>query len=99
MEENGNSSEDTNVKVAVRCRPFNAKEKSSGEVSCVKITSDHITLTDPRGNGEEHSFAFDIIFDQDSLQTTVWDAIGVPTLTKAFNGYNGTIFAYGVSRL
>lgn len=86
--------EDTNIRVAVRCRPFNSKEKGNGEESCIKIGSDHVVLTNPNGL-EEHSFAFDFIFDQDSEQSMLWDSIGDPILSKAFLGFNGTIFAYG----
>jgi hypothetical protein len=53
--------EDTNVRVAVRCRPFNGKEKANNEVSCVKMFDDHLILTNPNGAGEEHSFAFDLV--------------------------------------
>jgi kinesin family protein 1/kinesin family protein 3/17 len=96
--EDPSNREDTNVRVAVRCRPFNTKEKNNGEVSCVRIETDHIVLVDPHQGGEEHSFAFDVIFDENSLQTSLWDSIGIPILNKAFNGYNGTIFAYGVRK-
>lgn len=87
--------EDTNIKVAVRCRPFNTKEKNNNEGSCVRITSSQITLTNPDVPSEEHSFGFDILFDQDSRQEEVWEQIGDPILMKAFSGFNGTIFAYG----
>ena len=91
MEEIG----DANVRVAVRCRPFNSIEKANGEASCVTIHKDRIVLVNPSNPSDEQSFAFDLIFDQASYQTSVWDAIGAPILAKAFEGYNGTIFAYG----
>lgn len=86
---------DSNVRVAVRCRPFNSTEKANNEASCVTIFEDKIVLRNPNNLNDEQSFAFDLIFDQNSYQTSVWDAIGAPILTKAFDGYNGTIFAYG----
>lgn len=86
---------DTNVLVAVRCRPFNSKEKASNEPSCVRIHSDQITLVNPIPNGEDHNFGFDLIFDENSKQEDVWKEVGLPILNKALNGYNGTIFAYG----
>lgn len=61
MEENNNTSEDTNVRVAVRCRPFNNKEKLSQEQSCVSIVNgDTIILTNPYDSNEQHNFAFDL---------------------------------------
>lgn len=86
------TSEATNIRVAVRCRPFNSREKNLGAVSCVKYSDSQLTLTDP-SSGETHNFGFDILFDQNSLQTSVWDKIGAPILDKSFLGFNGTIFA------
>jgi hypothetical protein len=95
MEEPTNSLEDTNVRVAVRCRPFSTKEKGNNEVSCVKISPDRVVLTNPVGSGEDHSFAFDLVYDENSTQHAVWQHVGTPILEKALAGYNGTIFAYG----
>lgn len=89
------NSEDTNIRVAVRCRPFNTKEKQNNEKSCVRIQKDQVVLINPSGNNEEHSFAFDIVVDENWTQESVWEMLGLPTLNKAFSGYNGTIFAYG----
>jgi kinesin family protein 1/kinesin family protein 3/17 len=95
MEEPTNNEEETTVRVAVRCRPFNSKEKANGETSCVKIYSDQVVLVNPANSSEEHSFAFDMVIDENSTQESVWVNVGVPILNKAFSGYNGTIFAYG----
>lgn len=95
MEEPVGSEEETTVRVAVRCRPFNSKEKANGEASCVRIYSDQVVLVNPANSSEEHSFAFDLVIDENATQESVWVNVGVPILNKAFNGYNGTIFAYG----
>lgn len=79
----------TNVQVAVRCRPFSTKEKNNGEVSCVRITDSHITLTNPSNSADEHNFAFDVLIDENWAQESVWTKIGTPMLEKAFAGYNG----------
>ena len=90
-----NNIRDANVRVAVRCRPFSSTEKANGEGCCVSIFEDSIVLVNPSNHSDEQSFAFDLVFDQNSHQSTVWNAIGAPILSKAFDGYNGTIFAYG----
>ena len=77
---------DNNVRVAVRCRPFNTKEKNANEVSCVKITKEHVTIINPAGTGEEYNFGFDYIYNVDCKQDDVWTNIGVPILDKALNG-------------
>ena len=82
----------TNVKVAVRCRPFNSRETAVGDTGCIRFMEGQLVMTNP-ATGEDVPFAFDIIFDQDSTQVSVWEAIGKPTLDKAFAGFNGTIFA------
>jgi kinesin family protein 1/kinesin family protein 3/17 len=89
----GEDNEDTNVRVAVRCRPMNSRETAMGTANCVQISATDLTITGP--GGDDHSFRFDIILGEDSLQTQLWDHIGTPILEKAFSGYNGTIFAYG----
>lgn len=87
---------DTNVRVAVRFRPLNDRERAINDTSCAQINGNQIALSHAAANAsDEKNFAFDFIFDENSLQTEVWDAIGVPILAKAFSGYNGTIFAYG----
>ena len=85
---------DTNVRVAVRCRPFNSREKAMADMSkCISIKGEQVVIIGP--TGEEHSFAFDYVFDDNSTQPEVWQDVGLPILEKAFCGYNGTIFAYG----
>lgn len=89
------SSGDTNVRVAVRFRPLNEREKSINDVSCVTIEHTHVSINSQHVNVDEKNFGFDFVFDDDSEQTAVWTSIGEPILEKAFAGYNGTIFAYG----
>lgn len=95
VEDNGESNLDTNIKVAVRCRPLNSKERVNGEQTCVKVYPDQIILTNPDNKTEEHSFAFDLVFPDDISQEEVWCKVGQPILGKAIAGYNSTIFAYG----
>ena len=45
--------------------------------------------------GQMREFSFDYTYDDDSIQQTVYDNLGAPLLNKAFEGWNGTIFAYG----
>lgn len=87
--------QDTNVRVAVRVRPLSKKELGNNESPIIKIISDNVVITNPNGSGEEHSFAFDLIYDENTHQGSLMTDIGAPILSKAFAGYNGTIFAYG----
>merc|ERR1719183_895921 len=54
-----------------------------------------VTLNDPSDHDEPTTFAFDIVFGLNILQSQIYEAVGRPALLKTFEGYNGTIFAYG----
>lgn len=84
--------EDTNVRVAVRCRPLSSKEANEKSCCFIDNSAGQLVLKNQLSQ-EEHSFAFDLLFDEKSTQEQVWTSVGDPTLEKAFNGYNGTIFA------
>lgn len=82
--------EDTNVRVAVRCRPFNDREKRMPDMAqCVHMANGQLRIAGP--TGEEHSFGFDYMFGENSTQDQVWDSLGAPILEKAFSGYNGIV--------
>ncbi len=95
IDDHGEANVDTNIKVAVRCRPLNSKERNNGEPTCAKIYPEQIVLINPDNKTEEHSFAFDLVFPEDVTQEEVWLKVGQPILGKAISGYNSTIFAYG----
>ncbi|CAM9250349.1 unnamed protein product, partial [Ectocarpus fasciculatus] len=85
----------TNVRVAVRFRPFNAREKAMNDTDCILVDGSQVTLNANVSGNDNKNFAFDFVFQENCLQSEVWEAIGDPILAKAFSGYNGTIFAYG----
>ena len=96
--EKGSSSEaPSSVMVAVRCRPQNQREKDQNEAKIVTIKENGYAavqrIDDPGAAPRE--FNFDYTYDDDSLQSTVYQNLGAPLLDKAFHGWNGTIFAYG----
>lgn len=49
------------VKVAVRVRPFNQKERDHGARLCIAMDGQTTTLTDPR-TGSTRDFSFDFSF-------------------------------------
>jgi kinesin family protein 3/17 len=85
------------VKVAVRCRPFNKREKDKKCEPCVKIDGKNkqITLTSSDAKNPPKSFTFDHVYGADSLQTNVYDEVAFPLVESVISGFNGTIFAYG----
>eukprot|EP00039_Didymoeca_costata_P016630 m.300660 g.300660 ORF g.300660 m.300660 type:complete len:1171 (+) comp16422_c0_seq10:196-3708(+) len=94
---------DTKVKVAVRVRPFNRRERDMGESSVVTM---HDTQTILSGtmtkDGKDKIFNFDhSIWSHDAgdphfqNQDQVFQALGSDVLDNVFSGYNACIFAYG----
>eukprot|EP00762_Andalucia_godoyi_P002744 ANDGO_04515.mRNA.1 Osmotic avoidance abnormal protein 3 len=83
-----------NVKVAVRTRPFNQREKDMNAEVCLKVEGDTVFISNP-SNGKEEGFTFDHAYWIDSPQESVYNDLGRPILDKALEGYNSTIFAYG----
>jgi kinesin family protein 1/kinesin family protein 3/17 len=87
-------SEVGNVVVAVRCRPMSSKELGEGQTPIATFPpgGEQVTL---ESKGEPHNYQFDHVFSPTVTQDHIFDTLGVPLLSKAFDGYNSTIFAYG----
>ncbi|CAJ1077200.1 kinesin-like protein KIF13B isoform X1 [Xyrichtys novacula] len=105
-----NSINDSNVKVAVRVRPMNRREKDLKTKCVVEMEGNqtilHPAITnmnkgDPRS--QPKSFAYDYCFwsmdetqtDKFAGQDVVFQSLGESLLDNAFMGYNACIFAYG----
>ncbi|PKS07716.1 hypothetical protein jhhlp_006324 [Lomentospora prolificans] len=100
-----------NIKVVVRCRPFNGRELDRGAKCIVEMKDNQTILTPPpdhdkTAKGAKDSgakvFAFDKSywsFSRDAPnyagQSNLFDDLGKPLLDNAFQGYNNCIFAYG----
>ncbi|XP_048589279.1 kinesin-like protein KIF3A [Nematostella vectensis] len=88
-----------NVRVVVRCRPLNEKEKGSGCKMCVNVDegTGSIAVTPPGGRSSEppKKFTFDRVFNVDCKQTDVYTDAARGIVESVLEGYNGTIFAYG----
>jgi len=98
------------VKVGVRVRPFNSREKaliSSGGseatslILTVKEETNQIVLSHPSAlnnnptSSNLKSFTFDHVFGINGNQEEVFQALGQDLLSSAFEGYNACLFAYG----
>ncbi|CAG9327391.1 unnamed protein product [Blepharisma stoltei] len=87
--------ENDNVKVAVRVRPQNTKERedfSGNRCLEVDISSNKITLD---SKPTPKPFIYDFVGDEDITQEEIFEVIGMPIASSCLAGYNGTIFAYG----
>jgi len=94
---------DLNVRVAVRTRPMSSTELARGCLSCIttlqakhQIQIENLTMKNGRNSSESAKlFTFDHAYDESSLQQEVYTDLGAPLVSRALDGYNGTIFAYG----
>uniref|UniRef100_A0A674KAE3 Kinesin-like protein n=1 Tax=Terrapene triunguis TaxID=2587831 RepID=A0A674KAE3_9SAUR len=86
------------VKVIVRCRPMNEREKA---LSCKAVVS----LDSPRGqcfiqnpgatDEPPKQFTFDGAYYESHNTEQIYNEIAYPLVEGVTEGYNGTIFAYG----
>ncbi|XP_017343033.1 kinesin-like protein KIF3B isoform X4 [Ictalurus punctatus] len=88
------------VKVVVRCRPMNEKERASNfeRVVSMDVKLGQIVVRNPRsGFTHEHPkvFTFDSVYDWNSKQVDLYDETFRPLVDSVLLGFNGTIFAYG----
>ncbi|KAM0340097.1 hypothetical protein ACHAPU_010670 [Fusarium lateritium] len=95
-----------NIKVVVRCRPFNSREIERNAQCIIEMKGNQTVITAPDGKGVKDggpkAFAFDRSywsFNKDDPnyagQSNLFDDLGQPLLDNAFQGYNNCIFAYG----
>ena len=103
VSEQVDSSDSGHIRVAVRVRPPNQREREqegcSGAV-CVSVpvsqsSSCSVISKDIKSDGESFSFSFDIAFGMECTQLDVFEAIGVDIVHYAFQGFNASLFAYG----
>jgi kinesin family protein 3/17 len=94
-----------NVKVAIRVRPFNRREKDLGAKEIVEIGDEgkSIGITDPSKPADKpaeakKTYFFDHVYGAETPQSDVYSQLARPIVDQALKGYNGTIFAYGQVR-
>ncbi|XP_036703145.1 kinesin-like protein KIF3A isoform X3 [Balaenoptera musculus] len=86
------------VKVVVRCRPLNDREKSMCYRQAVGVDEMRGTITVHKtdsSNEPPKTFTFDTVFGPESKQLDVYNLTARPIIDSVLEGYNGTIFAYG----
>ena len=95
-----------NIKVVVRCRPMNSRERNRGASNLIEFVDDKQLVLQPPSDGDSREnskatkkksmpFSFDRAYDENTEQDTLFQYIGVELLQHAFNGFNTCVFAYG----
>ncbi|KAI3785093.1 hypothetical protein L1987_44205 [Smallanthus sonchifolius] len=86
-----NSPENCNVKVALHIRPLLRHERQNGGEECLDVVPGTAQVL--KGS---HSFIFDHVYGGGgSPSGNMFEECAVPLLDALFQGYNGTIIAYG----
>ncbi|CAL8252936.1 unnamed protein product [Merluccius merluccius] len=93
--------ENSAVTVAVRVRPFSAREKTEKAPQVIFMKDQQTVVQHPLSK-QSHSFTYDFSFssvDQGdpgfACQQTVYRTLARPLLERAFEGFNTCLFAYG----
>ena len=91
----------SSIKVTVRVRPFNQRERDRNATSIIEMQGDTTRITNPT-TFKHNTFTFDYSFwshnPEDAhfaTQDMVYANIGNDMIAHAFDGYNVCIFAYG----
>ncbi|QDZ25159.1 kinesin [Chloropicon primus] len=87
------------VKVVVRCRPLSQGEVGDGKKGIVNIDTKlgQIAIKNPKLEEKEpaKNFTFDIVYNWNTEQITLYQETASPIVDSCLEGYNGTIFCYG----
>ncbi|CCD12634.1 unnamed protein product, partial [Trypanosoma congolense IL3000] len=86
-----------NIKVLVRCRPLNEKEKAQGYKPSVELDLTENTVTVQSPVGEPDRWTFDAVINNTFTQKDIFQQFILPLVDSVLDGFNATVFAYGQS--
>ncbi|RKP12964.1 kinesin heavy chain [Piptocephalis cylindrospora] len=84
-----------NIKVVCRFRPQNKREIAEGGNPIVEVDDEGQSVRIDNGSDIKQDFVFDRIFPMGTPQAEIFEYGIRETVDDVFNGYNGTVFAYG----
>lgn len=89
------------IRVAVRKRPMNTKERTRGENDVAFVSNGQVTIHEPKQKVdltkyvESHKFVFDEVFGEDSTNEEIYNLTCKPLVQFFMNKGEATCFAYG----
>lgn len=87
-----------NVRVVVRCRPLNEKEKNMKcpmAVKCDEVRgSVTVNQSESRSGDQPKVFTFDRVFGPESKQTDVYNDTARSIVESVLEGYNGNLILF-----
>lgn len=90
------------MRVVARIRPLLSSElEKDSIVHAVSSEQDArptaVSIPNPKNPAESFNFSFNAVYDQSATQQDVFENEIAPTVKHLFNGFDTTIFAYGVT--
>ncbi|TIB11848.1 hypothetical protein E3P92_02741 [Wallemia ichthyophaga] len=84
-----------NIQVAVRCRPL--KPGESQILSTDGLRGNTVTIDSTHSTSQQKAYTFDHVFGDQSDQAMLYADVGAPIVDEMLQGFNCTIFAYGMT--
>lgn len=91
------NSKSESVVVHVRLRPFTSDEVKKKHKSAIQVFDLDNKSIVIKKDGEKKRFNFNHLLNQDMSQEEIFNIVGLRVINGVLNGYNGTIFAYGMT--
>ncbi|KAF2801946.1 kinesin family protein-like protein [Mytilinidion resinicola] len=92
------------VRVVARIRPLLKLELDKDTIVTAESQGNEapssptvVRIPNPRNESESFSFQFNSVYDNEATQQQIFDQEVKPTVKHLFNGFDVTIFAYGVT--
>ncbi|BCS01515.1 kinesin family protein [Aspergillus luchuensis] len=82
---------------AVPGKSDKTSSQGKGALAALRDRDNLVRIPNPKNEGEEYSFQFNAVYDAEASQQELFDAEVAPTVKHLFNGFDVTIFAYGVT--
>ena len=82
------------IKVSVRIRPLNKREKLEGDQEKLSFEFSDTSVLEKTASGQK-VYRFDHCFGPDTNNQINYDMVGKSLVLHAMDGYNATIFTYG----
>ncbi|RAL09659.1 kinesin family protein [Aspergillus homomorphus CBS 101889] len=74
-----------------------ASAQEKGSLAALRDRDTVVRIPNPKNESEEYSFQFNAVYEAEATQQELYEAEVAPTVKHLFNGFDVTLFAYGVT--
>lgn len=91
------------VRIIARIRPLLSSELKKDSIVQAVAPEQHgerptvVSIPNPKNPAESFNFCFNCVYDRHATQQDIFENEVAPTVRHLFNGFDTTIFAYGVT--